>query len=35
MGAGGFEQNKWHSNVLELNSSMTIQQDDAELTYTD
>ena len=34
MGAGGFELHKWHSNVPELNSSMTIEQDDAELTYT-
>ena len=35
MGAGGFEPHKWHSNVPELNSSMTIEQDDAELTYND
>ena len=34
MGAGGFELHKWHSNVPELNSNMTIEQDDAELTYT-
>ena len=35
MGAGGFELRKWHSNFAELSSSMTIEQDDAELTYTD
>ena len=35
MGAGGFELHKWHSNIPELNSSMTIEQDDAELTYND
>ena len=35
MGEGGFKLHKWHSNVPELNSSMTIEQDDAELTYTD
>ena len=35
MGEGGFKLHKWHSNVTELNSSMTIEQDDAELTYTD
>ena len=35
MGAGGSELRKWHSNVPELNSSMTIEQDDAELTYID
>ena len=34
MGAGRFKLHKWHSNVPELNSSMTIEQDDAELTYT-
>ena len=35
MGEGGFKLHKWHSNVTELNSSMTIEQDDAVLTYTD
>ena len=35
MGAGGFELYKWHSNVPEQNSSITIEQDNAELTYTD
>ena len=35
MGEGEFKLHKWHSNVLELNSSMTIEQDDAKLTYTD
>ena len=35
MGEDGFKLHKWHSNVTELNSSMTIEQDDAELTYTD
>ena len=35
MGVGRFKLHKWHSNVPELNSSMTIEQDDAELTYID
>ena len=35
MGAGGSELRKWHSNIPELNSSMTIEQDDTELAYTD
>lgn len=35
IGAGEFQLHKWHSNVPELHSSMTIEQDDAELTNTD
>ena len=35
MRVGGFELHKWHSNIPELNSSMTIEQDDAELAYID
>ena len=34
MGADESELRKWHSNVTELKSSMTIEQDDVELTYT-
>ena len=34
MGAGESELRKWHSNVPELKSSMTIEQDDVQLTYT-
>ena len=35
MSASAFELHKWHSNVRKLNSSMTIEQDDVQLTYTD